>query len=355
MTAEEINKKEQKVVHTEVGGHDTNSWWRIKPCYWFLCSRTQVGFTDQNRWELLTPTFTCIRSRQGWPGTCGLSVSPHAQQRNSLETKSQMEWGWGGSFQPKGFIRAKESPVSSSNWNFGLLLRGLSSIKENKKKRELLSIAKTKVEINIHHKTEPGNWKFPNIALFSWPVVFFYPLIQVSLFSIIPATHRLLNNYLLNGNEVFPWSFSIKKTESNSLPLNFLIVSMPGTYPASHFSNPIPLSHPALKTTQNCAPSETLFLSLFPALLVLPHLVSLSTSYFFPGGSLKQLVHQPLTIDPDPHDCGDRFCDLPLVILHLGYWRYFHNYSYKSSKVMIQICASMHQSFFILLLVLFLG
>lgn len=149
-----------------------------------VLNRVTDSYVLVHRWDLQTrtdgsylhPPSHALEARQGWPGTCGLSVSPHAQQRNSLEKKSQMEWGWGGSFQPKGFIRAKESPVSSSNWNFGLLLRGLSSIKENKKKRQQLSIAKTKVEINIDYKTEPGNWKAPNIVLFSWLVVSSYPL-----------------------------------------------------------------------------------------------------------------------------------------------------------------------------------
>ena len=46
--------------------------------------------------------------------------------------------------------RVKQSPVSSDNWTFEVLLRRLSSKKQTI--RELLSIVKTKVEININYK-----------------------------------------------------------------------------------------------------------------------------------------------------------------------------------------------------------
>ena len=145
-----------------------------------------------------------------------------------------------------------------------------------------------------------------------------------SMSCIIPATQRLLNNYLLNGNEA-----CIPHQQPNlSVP--------PCTY-----------KHPGLCSFWNS-------LSLFPARLVLSSLSSPSTYHFSPRGYWNYVCtgHSQLT---QTLTNVDQSCNLPFLILHLGYQRYFHNHSYKNSKVMIQVCTSMHQSFFILLCVLFLG
>lgn len=204
------------------------------------------------------------------------------------------------------------------------------------------------MEINPDRKTEPGNRKPKYLHRSSWPHHLLLPSLSGSnMSSTVPEHTDCLVIIYWKWSEYYAFhEANINEAEStNSLPPIFLIVSIPETYPAS--SNPTPLSHPVLITTQDCAPSEA-FCSSF-LLFSFFHTFLVERASTFPRKPVAPFLSSPsqgtrhsrLWINPGGPPLEDR--------------RHFHNHSHKTSKLMTHTFTSVHHSFFILLWVLVLS